>query len=222
MLHMTSLQTHIYKPKSNNEPTSMVILFHGYGANGLDLIDLAPYYADSLPDTIFLSPDAPEECEMMPGVATSRQWFSLAQRTPEYMLKGVQSAAPILDSYITEQAEEYNIPSEKIALLGFSQGTMMSLYAAPRYPQKLAGVLGYSGALLWEDDVEPSALQHLPIHLMHGEADDVVPVAAFYDAKDRLEEAGFDVTGATIPGLPHGINEDCIAQGKAFLRRVLG
>jgi phospholipase/carboxylesterase len=198
------------------------MLLHGLGANGQDLLGLAPIYAQMLPDAVFVSPDAPFECDMVPpGYGNSFQWFSLQSRDPHLMLSGVQKAAPILDSFITEQLEEQGVPANKLALLGFSQGTMMSLYVGPRYPEPLAGVLGYSGALLWEQDIPVDSLHKIPVHLVHGEADDVVPVGAYHAAKMRLESSGFDVSGHTTKHLFHNIDEEGIASGARFLQKIL-
>lgn len=199
-----------------NAPQSLVILLHGLGSNGQDLISLAPYFAQKLPNTAFISPDAPFACDMVPaGYPNSYQWFSLQDRDPDKILSGIQTAAPILDAYITEQIEKYGVVPEKCALVGFSQGTMMSLYAAPRYKSALAGVLGYSGALFLGDETD---IQYKPpIHLIHGEADDVVPVEAYADAKNLLTAHNFEVTGHTQPGLTHSIDEKGIESGAAFL-----
>jgi len=141
--------------------------------------------------------------------------------TPELILQGVKKAAPILESYITEQMKKYEMSPDKTALVGFSQGTMMSLYTGPRYPQKLAGVLGYSGALIWDEDIAGHDMHKIPAHLIHGDADPVVPVSAWHQAKHKLEDVGHAVTGGVTPGLQHSIDEAGIRDGTAFLQRIL-
>ena len=136
-------------------------------------------------------------------------------------LAGTQATAPLVNGYIQSQAEAFNIPASKIALVGFSQGTMMSLYVGTHYPEKLAGVLGYSGALIWPQDIDSERLQEVPIHLIHGEADNVVPVEAYHDAKSRLEKANYKISGHTTPGLMHGIDEPGIESGREFLKKIL-
>ena len=215
---MVTLNTYTHGPVSGNTK-QLVILLHGLGANGQDLLGLAPYLAKSLPDAVFVSPDAPFPCDMAP---VGYQWFSLQEWTAESILRGVQQAAPILKNFIAQQIKKYGVPANKTALLGFSQGTMMSLYAGPRYPERLAGVLGYSGALVWGEGAEDDHVMHrIPVHLIHGSADQVVPVAAFHQAKKKLEEAGFTVTGGVTPGLLHNIDEAGMRDGAAFLKRVL-
>ncbi len=207
----------IYECGKTSNPESLVILLHGLGSNGQDLISLAPYFTRGLQNAVFVSPDAPFACDMVPpGYPNSYQWFSLQDRDPDKMLSGVEIAAPILQQFITEQIKKYGVSAGKTALVGFSQGTMMSLYAAPRYPEKLAGVLGYSGAMI----AEPGD-RKMPIRLIHGEADDVVPVQAYTHARSILESAGFEMSGHTTPGLPHSIDEVGIQSGADFLKLVL-
>jgi len=215
--------TNFYEhPPKSGQAEQLVILLHGLGSNGQDLISLAPYWAPAVPKAHFISPDAPFACDMVPeGYPNSYQWFSLQSRDPKDMLKGVRIAAPILERFIEEQLEAYNIPAEKCALVGFSQGTMMSLSVAPFMKQKLAGVLGYSGALLWDELKDPAKAHKFPVCLIHGEADDVVPVDAYHMAVYKLQSEGFDVSGHTTPNLPHSIDGEGIESGAAFLKTIL-
>jgi phospholipase/carboxylesterase len=208
------MTTHIYGSKI---PTSIVILLHGYGSNGEDLIGLAPEFAKSLPDTLFLSPDAPFPCE----VGFGYQWFSLQNWSPMSLLGGAERAAPFVNAHIEDSSKQYNVPASKIALVGFSQGTMMSLYAAPRRVEPIAGVLGYSGALVGGEALASNDhIQKCPIHLVHGDMDMVVPVGAYYHASETLKLAGFEVSGSVQKNLVHSINTSGIDQGSAFLQRI--
>jgi phospholipase/carboxylesterase len=155
-----------------------------------------------------------------PGYPDSYQWFSLQNRDPDKMLQGVRRAAPILERFIAEQLEAYNVSPEKCILVGFSQGTMMGLYEGPRYPQKIGGVLGYSGALIDGESLGGQAVHKIPVHLVHGEADDVVPVEAYHMARAALQAQGFPVSGYTTPGLVHGIDQEGVESGAAFLKAV--
>ena len=132
-------------PQAGGKAKSLVVLLHGLGADGNDLISLAPLWARVLPNTAFVSPHAPFPCDMAPY---GRQWFSLLDRTPARVLAGVQAAAPILDAFLDAELARHELPPERLALVGFSQGTMMSLFVAPRRPVAIAGVVGYSGALV--------------------------------------------------------------------------
>ncbi|MBL4804643.1 MAG: phospholipase [Alphaproteobacteria bacterium] len=208
--------TNFYSEGSDS-PKNIVIFLHGLGSNGQDLIALAGVMGHIMPDTVFVSPDAPFDCDMAPpGYPNSYQWFSLQDRDPAVMEKGVENAAPILEAFIKEQLEKYGLDYGDLALCGFSQGTMMSLYKGTRLPKPIAGILGYSGAQLGEPGPNKT-----PVCLIHGEADDVVPVEAFFHARQELDKAGFTVTGHTTPGLTHSIDERGLREGSLFLKSVL-
>ncbi|MFK7839026.1 MAG: alpha/beta hydrolase [Bdellovibrionales bacterium] len=214
---MVKTINNIYEHAPANPPKSLVILLHGLGSNGQDLISLAPMWSKDLDETVFISPDAPFACDMVPdGYPNSFQWFSLQDRDPHVMLNGVMNAQPILDTFITEQIEKYNVPPEKTVLVGFSQGTMMSLHTAPRFPSQLGGVLGYSGALCGEPGI-----RKMPICLIHGEADDVVPIEAYNHARGKLIGAGFRVSGHITTELAHSIDQAGLDAGAAFLKEIL-
>lgn len=218
---MTSdLRTYKHPQQGQDNPEHLVILLHGLGSNGQDLIGLAPYWASALPKALFVSPDAPFPCDMAPF---GYQWFSLQDRDPAKILAGIQKATPILHDYIAAQQEKFGVPADKTVLVGFSQGTMMSLYAGPRYRgadgKGLAGILGYSGALFVSEAEED--LVKMPVHLVHGERDDVVPFAAYKEAMKGLKENSFSVSGISRPALGHSIDEEGIESGAAFLQSVL-
>lgn len=201
----------------NGNLESIVILLHGYGANGADLLDLANVWASSFPKTAFLSPDAPTPCEMGGG---GFQWFSLSDYTPASMKAGAESVYSELEEFISEVQKKYGVADKKIALCGFSQGTMMSLYAALQIPEKLGGVIGYSGALL-DDPKAREEYKDFPVVLIHGESDPVVPVQATVMATHALEKAGFKVEQNLIPLLQHGIDQKGLEIGANFLKKYL-
>lgn len=204
-------------PASGRPPTALVVLLHGLGADGNDLIGLAHEWAPLLPDAMFLSPHAPFPCDMAP---VGRQWFSLQERTASAILAGIQVAAPILDSYLDRQLARLELADDRLALVGFSQGTMMALYAAPRRQQPCAAVVGYSGALFAAEPLE-NAPSKPPVLLVHGDADEVVPVQATLNAGAVLGAAGFDVQSEIRPGLTHGIDPAGLELGGEFLARHL-
>ena len=215
---MTEWNTYKAGPANGGKVEKIVLMLHGVGSNGQDLIGLAPYLGPHLPNTLFLSPDAPHEYDMAPF---GRQWFSLRDYTPEALLDGVKNTAPLLNDYIDRVLEEYGLEDSDLALLGFSQGTMMSLYAAPRRKRPLAGVLGYSGALIGAEELGKAHIHKIPVCLIHGENDPVLPLSRYHDAKKALESAGFSVGGHSVPGLPHSIDDSGIKTGVAFLQKVL-
>lgn len=203
-------------PSSGNKPKQIVVLLHGYGSNGQDLISLAPYFQPAVPDAIFISPDAPFPCGMGGG---GFEWFPLEERTPEKYLEGAQRAHPVLDAYLDQVLAEYDLQDKDMALVGFSQGTMMSLYSGLRRSSLLAGVLGYSGALIGEEGL-PDQAQKPPVHLIHGEIDSVVPVTAYHHAKATLEKRGYKVSGHISARLEHSIDERGIESGTKFLSEI--
>lgn len=195
----------------------LVIFLHGLGADGNDLIGLAPML--DLPDTHFLSPNAPFDCDMAPY---GYQWFSLLDRNPARILEGITIAAPILNAYIDAQLTRFNLAPKDVALIGFSQGSMMSLYTAPRRAEPLAGVVGISGALFGGDVLASEYRSRPPVCLIHGTADEVVPFAAMGSAEAMLKNNGVSVEAHARTGLGHGIDEEGIDITNRFLRRAFG
>lgn len=216
---MTALDGPRRPPRRPGPPRHLVVLLHGVGADGADLIGLAPALAEPLPEAAFAAPDAPEPCDMAPF---GRQWFSLQDRSPAALLAGARRAAPTLDAFLDAELERHGLTDDALALVGFSQGAMTALYAAARRPRACAGVVGYSGALVGVETLTAEATAKPPILLVHGEADEVVPFMALGHAVRGLRAAGFDVEGHARPGLAHGIDPEGLALGAAFLRRVLG
>jgi phospholipase/carboxylesterase len=201
-------------PAAGGDPRSIVILAHGYGSNGEDLISLAPYWREALPHAVFIAPNAPQPC---PGAPGGYQWWPIGSvdRTA-----GVKSAAPVLDAFIDAELARYGLTDERLALVGFSQGTMLSLHVALRRPRTMAGVIGYSGMLIDADEADIRSRP--PILLVHGDADPMVPIAAFHHAQAELKRLGLEITSHVSRGLGHSIDMDGLKLGEAFLSRVLG
>ena len=192
----------------------LVILLHGLGSDGNDLIGLAPLLKDALPDTHFVSPNAPFPSDMAPY---GYQWFSLQNRNPAVMLTGVQAAEPIVNAFIDAQRDRFKLEDKDIALVGFSQGTMTSLHVAPRRAKALAGVVGFSGALIAVESISKP-----PICLIHGEQDDVVPFAAMAHAEKALRAAGISVETHARPYLPHSIDPEGLDIAQKIMRKCFG
>ncbi|MDE0056884.1 MAG: dienelactone hydrolase family protein [Defluviicoccus sp.] len=206
-------------PASVGTPDSLVVLVHGYGADGNDLIGLAPHFAQTLPGTAFVSPHAPQRCEMAPF---GRQWFNVWNEDPVSRLAEIRHAAAILDGFIDERIAALGIAEDRLALLGFSQGTMMSLFVAPRRAAPCAGVLGYSGRLEGADLLAAETVSRPPVVLVHGDSDELLPLHRLQHAEAALTENGFDVAAHVRPGLGHGIDEAGIGIGRRFLASRLG
>lgn len=197
-------------------PKRLIVLLHGLGADGNDLFGLVPALAPALPDTAFASPDAPFPCDMAPY---GRQWFSLQTRTPEAILAGVRESAGILNGFLDDALARLGLDDGKLALIGFSQGTMMSLYVGPRRAKQMAGIVGFSGRLVGD---AAEFRSKPPILLIHGDADQVVPPDSLPLAVKALEKAGVPVEAVTRPGLGHGIDEEGLTRARDFLVKVLG
>jgi phospholipase/carboxylesterase len=201
-------------PKSGGAAKQLVVLLHGVGADGDDLIGLAPAFARFLPHAAFVAPNGPDPCDMAPF---GYQWFSLQDRRPEAMLRGVQIAAPLLDAFLDDELERHGLGNRQLALVGFSQGTMLSLHVALRRAAPIAAVLGFSGALLGAAVLPDETVSRPPVFLIHGDADEIVPVGALAAAVAALQAADIPVRWEIRPGLPHAIDPEGIAHGGAFL-----
>jgi phospholipase/carboxylesterase len=202
-------------PASGEPARSLVILLHGYGSNGDDLIGLAPHWRGALPATAFVAPNAPQLC---PGAPGGYQWWAL---TGGDRAQGAASAAPVLDAFIDAELARHGLDESRLALVGFSQGTMMALQVGPRRPRALAGIVGYSGMLADEAGLAAPGTTHPPILLVHGDADPMIPVAALGRAQEALTRNGFEVQTHVSPGLGHSIDFAGLQLGERFLARVL-
>jgi len=206
-------------PKSGGKPKQLVIFLHGLGADGEDLIGLAPMFAEALPDAAFISPHAPFACDMAPY---GYQWFSLRDWSPASMLAGAKGTAPVLNACIDAMMKQFGLTEQQVALVGFSQGCMMALYVALRRAKPLAGILGYSGALVGGEVLAAEIKAKPEICLVHGDEDPVVPYHALGMAESALKSAAVPMEAHTRPGLMHGIDPEGIEIGKRFLKRVFG
>lgn len=205
-------------PASGGKANSLVILLHGYGVDGNDLIDIGRYLAPVLPDSAFVSPHAPQACDTAPF---GRQWFPLGDIELPRLYGDVSSAAPALDAFIDAELASHGLSEERLALVGFSQGTMMALYLAPRRQRCLAGVVGYSGLLAGPERLASEMKSAPPMLLVHGAGDTVIPAMVLNAAARALTEAGIAVESHLRPALQHGVDQKGLELGAAFLARVL-
>ena len=206
------------KPRSGAEPRQIVVLLHGFGSSGADMIALAPHWQDVLPDALFLAPHAPQRCGMM---GAGYQWWGLSGFHPQALAAGASSAAPAIDAFIDRKLAQYGLSEEHLALVGFSQGTMMALHVGLRRPQRVAAIVGYSGMLTGGHELLHLNGQKPPVLLVHGSADPIVPVAALHMAESELKRAGVPVKTHVSPGLGHTVDPTGLRLGKDFVAEAL-
>ena len=201
----------------------LVVFLHGYGADGNDLIDIGRAWQSLLPDTAFVSPHAPQPCGQAP---TGREWFPLTFRDPGERWTGVNSAAPALNAFLDAELARHALPPSALALVGFSQGTMMALHVGLRRAVPPAAIVGYSGMLVVPEDVEPEKFAaeikvRPPVLLVHGDQDPLIPVQALFHAAQGLAALDVPAEWHISPGVGHGIDQEGLRQGGEFLKRFL-
>jgi len=201
------------QPMSGAAPKQIVLLLHGFGSNGADLISFAPQWQAAMPDALFLAPNAPQRCMMGEGF----QWWGLTGLDPAALAAGAAGAAPAIDAFIDRKLAQYGLAEHDLAIVGFSQGTMMALHVGLRRARPVAAIVGYSGMLTGAPDLARLPITRPPVLLIHGDADPIVPVSALHDAKRDLEKLGVAVASHVARGLGHGVDEIGLELGRAFV-----
>jgi phospholipase/carboxylesterase len=203
-------------PPARGKATHLVVLCHGYGADGNDLIGLAPHWQRELPTVAFVAPNAPERCA---GAPTGYQWFGISRLDPTEMRKGVESAADLLNAFLDAELARLELPGDRLALVGFSQGTMMSLHVGLRRLVKPACIVGFSGSLAGE--APKAGPDTPPVLLIHGDADPMIPVQALFASAGSLGAQDVAVQWHISPGLGHSIDETGLMLGGNFIAMAL-
>ena len=210
------------EPRSG-KARQLVVFLHGYGADGNDLIALGREWQAQLPDAAFVSPHAPEPCA---GAPMGRQWFELTFRSPDERWRGVTKAAPVLEAFLEAELGRQGLPPESLALVGFSQGTMMALHVGLRHQTAPAAIVGYSGIYVTPDAPEGAARAQAeirsrpPVLLIHGDRDELIPPEALFYSAEALSAAGIAVEWHLSQGLGHGIDGEGLRHGGMFLARA--
>jgi phospholipase/carboxylesterase len=210
-------------PRSGRPPNALVVLLHGYGADGRDLIDLGELWAPLLPDAAFISPHAPEPCAIAP---VGRQWFGYVERDDRERWIGVQAAEAALSGFLDAELARHGLSDDRLALVGFSQGTMMALHVGLRRESPCAGILGYSGIHVLPSDREldvasARVASRPPVLLIHGDEDEVIAPSYLPRAVTSLATHGIAAESVLTPGLRHGIDRAGLERGGAFLAKIL-
>jgi phospholipase/carboxylesterase len=209
-------------PKSG-PARQLVVFLHGYGADGNDLIEIGKAWQNLLPQAAFVSPHAPRPCGQAP---MGREWFPLTFRNPTERWDGVNAAAPGLESFLDTELAKHQLPPSALALVGFSQGTMMALHVGLRRAVAPFAIVGYSGMLVLKDDSDvegyaPQVRGRPPVLLVHGDADDLIPVQALILSSQALAALEVPVEWHISEGVGHGIDGEGLRHGGEFLARRL-
>ena len=214
---MTRLEGPSYGPHNQGKPGHLVVLLHGYGADGNDLIGLAPLLGQLMPDVVFHAPNAPQPCE---GNPFGYQWFGISRLDPAIALAGVQAAAPVLDAFLDETMAAHGLDEAKTVLVGFSQGTMMALHVGLRRKKQLAGIVGFSGMLAGAELLQSQMQNKPPVLLVHGDSDEMLPHGLTQRAAEALTAAGLAVGVHIAKGVGHSIDETGLQLAARFLLNV--
>ena len=209
------------KAARSGRARSIVVFVHGYGADGADLLGLGDALAPHLPDTVFVAPDAPQPCT---GNPFGFQWFPipwLDGSSEEAAREGMAASVALMDAFLDARLAEEGLGPEAMALVGFSQGAMMSLHVAPRRAAAVAGVVAISGRLLVPERLAAEAVVKPPVLLIHGDQDPVVPFEDMGRAGEALVAAGFETFGHVMEGTGHGIAPDGLGVALQFLKERL-
>lgn len=206
-------------PKSGGPPKQLMVLLHGYGADGNDLISLGWQWRELWPDMLFVSPNAPDACEMSPS---GYQWFPLRTDRIAGRIEGAANARPVIVNFLMDLWAQTGISPQQTVLAGFSQGAMMALHVGTSLDQQLAGIVAFSGAFVPAEGFEAGHFAKPPVALIHGDQDGVVEPKLSRDAADLLTANGFDVSLHFSKGVGHGIAPDGLAFATSFLLAQLG
>jgi phospholipase/carboxylesterase len=211
------------EPRSG-QAKQLVVFLHGYGADGNDLIDIGRAWQGLLPGTAFVSPHAPEPCAQAP---VGRQWFPLFTRAPNERWDGARKAAPVLERFLDAELSRRRLPPTALALVGFSQGTMMSLHVGLRRVAPPAAIIGYSGLFVLPENATPETVAaeiraRPPVLLVHGDRDDLIPVQALFQSAQTLAALEVPVEWHVSEGVGHGIDQEGLRHGGEFLARRFG
>ena len=205
-------------PRSGRPPKQVMVLLHGYGADGADLIGLGAEWGELWPDMLFVSPNAPDACERSAG---GYQWFPLSGAPIARRVEGAASARPVLVSFLMDLWAQTGLTAAETILCGFSQGAMMALHVGTSLDQPLLAIVAFSGALIPAERFLEGRFAKPPVALIHGEVDQVVDPDLSRESAQILADAGFEARLHISPGIGHGIAPDGLQFATDFLALAL-
>lgn len=214
---MTKLSGPMVGPLSGGPPKQAIVLLHGYGSDGQDLIGLAGYWRQMLPEAIFLAPNAPEPCRQNPG---GYQWFDIDPDRPDYRAEGAAAARPVIVEFLADLWRQTGLGADSTILAGFSQGAMMALHTGLSLTEPLMGIIAFSGALIAPPALLDGSGAKPPVCLVHGDRDPVVDPALSAEAFRLLGERGVPVRHHVEPNAGHTITDDGLAFASAFIAEI--
>ena len=217
----SNMDNNLYKDSAKYLPkkiSSAVILFHGYGADGNDLLSpIGQAWRDIFPETALIAPNG-----LIKRPVFGYEWFRLTNISEEEITNGVIDTEQVMAGLLADVARQLNLPFSKIFFLGFSQGAIVALHLALKGKELIGGVMGFSGALPDRKDIAQHIKQKPPVLLLHGELDPVVPCLASEAAARALQEAGVETTLVIEPELAHAIGPVGFNTVTEFLEKHLG
>ena len=193
-----------------------IILCHGYGGDGKDISIIANYWKNFLPNTLFVCPDAPEICKVNPA---GFQWFDLMDQTEDEILSKSLIAERVLNKFIDDVKEKNKLKIEQMALVGFSQGCMISLQTALKRKDQIKCLIGYSGKILNPNHLSQNITSRPDIYLMHGDKDQVVPVNHILEAKEFFSNKKYKINTKIFKDCEHRIPTEGLSIGLEFLKK---
>ena len=208
------------KPRSGKKPKRLIILLHGLGADGNNLMDIAGVLNRFIPDTYFISPNAPHP--YYPGMAGYKWIESIQNASEEELMDQLNDAAKIVNDFIDQQLERFGLTESDLAVIGFSQGTIVSLHSLLRRKKPAALVVGFSGALFGSHLLKEEIKSKPPVLLIHGEEDDILPIQMMHDAYETLKTNGVEVEEHAYPNLAHSIGQEGFELAVNRLKSKLG
>ena len=213
-----NLEATSISPLSKNKPQQVIVLCHGYGGDGKDISTLAIHWQRFLPETIFLCPNAPEICSVN---SQGYQWFDLSSDKEELILEKSLVAEEKLNTFIDQILNNFQLEPNKLALVGFSQGCMMSIQIALKKKKQISCLIGYSGKVINQKHLSDNIHSKPKIFLMHGANDTLVPPTHLLEAKEYLVKHGLKIKTKMFKDCEHRIPVEGVSLGLGFLKKNL-